>query len=61
MAEVGLLPFSRVAPQVATAILDRYRTPFSKHQFTPPQLLAVLCLMRYEGLDLPLVDAEFDR
>jgi len=25
-----------------------YRTRFSKHQFTPPQLLAILCLMRYE-------------
>ena len=48
MAEVGLLPFARVALEVATAILDRYRTPFSKHQFTQPQLLAILCLMRYE-------------
>lgn len=48
MAEVGLLPFARVALEVATAILARYRTPFSKHQFTQPQLLAVLCLMRYE-------------
>ncbi|HZP17684.1 MAG TPA: transposase [Terriglobales bacterium] len=48
MTEVGLLPFARVALEVATAILDRYRTPFSKHQFTQPQLLAVLCLMRYE-------------
>jgi IS5 family transposase len=25
-----------------------YRSPFSKRQFTQPQLLAVLCLMRYE-------------
>ena len=48
MAEVGLLPFARVALEVATAILPRYRTPYSKHQFTQPQLLAVLCLMRYE-------------
>jgi hypothetical protein len=48
MAEVGLLPFARVALQVATQVLPRYRTRFSKHQFTQPQLLAVLCLMRYE-------------
>ena len=48
MIEVGLLPCAQVALEVATAILERYRTPFSKHQFTQPQLLAVLCLMRYE-------------
>lgn len=48
MAEVGLLPFARVALQVATRVLPAYRSRFSKHQFTQPQLLAVLCLMRYE-------------
>src|SRR3989441_44700 len=48
MAEIGLLPFARVALQVATQVLPPYRTRFSKHQFTQPQLLAVLCLMRYE-------------
>src|SRR5271157_663952 len=48
MAEIGLLPFARVAWQVATRVLPPYRTRFSKHQFTQPQLLAVLCLMRYE-------------
>jgi hypothetical protein len=48
MAEVGLLPFARVALQVATKILPPYRTRCSKHQFTQPQLLAVLCLMRFE-------------
>src|SRR5260370_19006322 len=48
MAEVGLLPFARVALHVATRILPPYRTRFSKHQFTQPQLLAVLCLMRFE-------------
>ncbi len=48
MAEVGLLPFARVALQVATQVLPPYRTRFSKHQFTQPQLLAVLCLMRFE-------------
>ena len=48
MAEVGLLPFARTALQVSRAVLPRYRTRFSKHQFTQPQLLAILCLMRYE-------------
>jgi hypothetical protein len=45
MAEVGLLPFARVALQVATQVLPPYRTRFSKHPFTQPQLLAVLCLI----------------
>ena len=48
MAEVGLLPFARVALQVAPQVLPPYRTRFSKHEFNQPQLLAVLCLMRYE-------------
>ena len=48
MAEVGLLPFARIALQVSWAVLPRYRSRFSKHQFNQPQLLAVLCLMRYE-------------
>src|SRR5579871_3629384 len=48
MAEVGLLPFARIALQVSRAVLPRYRSRFSKHQFTQPQLLAILCLMRYE-------------
>ncbi|MGH9744225.1 MAG: transposase [Candidatus Acidiferrum sp.] len=48
MPEIGLLPFARVALEVAKAVLPTYRTRFSKHQFTQPQLLAILCLMRYE-------------
>ncbi len=48
MPEIGLLPFARVAMDVAMAILPTYRSRFSKHQFTQPQLLAILCLMRYE-------------
>src|ERR1700684_2857941 len=48
MAEVGLLPFARIALQVCRAVLPRARSRFSKHQFTQPQLLAILCLMRYE-------------
>jgi hypothetical protein len=48
MAEVGLLPFARIALQVSKAVLPRYRSRFSKHQFTQPQPQAILCLMRYE-------------
>ena len=48
MAEVGHVPFARVALEVSRAVLPRYRSRFSKHQFTQPQLLAILCLMRYE-------------
>lgn len=48
MAEIGLVPFARLALEVAGAVLPRYRTRFSKHQFTQPQLLALLCVMRYE-------------
>src|SRR5258706_9203414 len=48
MAEVGLLTFARTAGEVGRAVLPPYRTRFSKHQFTQPQLLAILCLMRYE-------------
>jgi len=31
MAEVGLLPFARVALQVAKRVLPPYRSRFSKH------------------------------
>lgn len=48
MAEVGLVRFAGVALEVAAAAIPRYRSKFSKHVFTQPQLLAVLCLMRYE-------------
>src|SRR5271167_839213 len=47
-AEIRLLPFARITLQVYRAVLPRYRSRFSKHQFTQPQLLAILCLMRYE-------------
>ena len=30
------------------AVLPRHRSRFSKRQFTQPQLLTILCLMRYE-------------
>lgn len=48
MAEVGLVPFARVAIAVAQQVVPAYRTKFSKHQFTQPQLLVILLLMRYE-------------
>ncbi len=48
MAEVGVVRFAQVAREVAEAALPRYRSPFSKHTFTQPTLLAILCLMRYE-------------
>ncbi len=45
MAEIGVVHFARVAQEV---VLPLYRSPFSKHTFTQPTLLAILCLMRYE-------------
>jgi hypothetical protein len=59
MAEVGLLPFARIAVQVCRAVLPRHRSRFSKHQFTQPQLLAILCLMRFE--DWTFREAEMRR
>lgn len=56
MAEVGLVRFARIALEIAEAVLPDYRSKFSKHTFTQPQLLAILCLMRYE--DWPLRKAE---
>ena len=52
MAEVGLVRFAKVAIEIAEAILPAYRSKFSKHTFTQPQLLALLCLMRYEDWTL---------
>ncbi|HVO60461.1 MAG TPA: hypothetical protein VMT53_05965 [Terriglobales bacterium] len=48
MPEVGLLRFGQVALDVAQAAVPRYHTVFSKHQFTQPQLLAIVRLIRYE-------------
>ena len=39
MAEVGILPFARIAVRVCRAVLPRHRSRFSKHQFTQSQLL----------------------
>ena len=48
MAEIGLVRFARLALEVSRSVLPAQRTKFSKRQFSQPQLLAVLCLMRYE-------------
>lgn len=48
MAEVGLVRFAVVCRTVAETVLPMYRHKFSKHVFTQPQLLTILCLMRYE-------------
>lgn len=48
MNEVGLVPFARVALEVAREVLPSYSHRFSPRRFTQPQLLAILCLMRYE-------------
>jgi IS5 family transposase len=48
MAEIGLVVFATYALQVSKAVMPVYRSRFSKHIFTQPQLLAILCLMRYE-------------
>ena len=48
MAEIGLVRFARLALEVSEAVLPRQRTKFSKRLYTQPQLLAVLCLMRFE-------------
>jgi hypothetical protein len=48
MAEVGLVRFAHVAHEVAEAVLPSYRSKYSKHLFTQPALLAILCPMRYE-------------
>jgi IS5 family transposase len=47
MAEVGLVRLAKTALKVAKAVLPERRSRFSKKQFTQPQLLALLCLMRF--------------
>src|ERR1044071_2960934 len=48
MAEIGLVEFANCALAIATKVLPLYRSKYSKHTFSQPQLLAILCLMRYE-------------
>jgi len=50
MAEIGLVRFARVAYEVSCSVLAAQRTRYrySKRVFSQPQLMAVLCLMRFE-------------
>jgi hypothetical protein len=48
MAEVGLVDFAKCALAIGKRVMPMYRSKYSKHTFTQPQLLAILCLMRYE-------------
>lgn len=48
MAEIDLVEFAKCALAIAKRVLPLYGSKYSKHTFTQPQLLAILCLMRYE-------------
>ncbi len=48
MAEVGLVLFARTALGVMQEVLPAYSGKFSKRTFTQPQLMTILCLMRFE-------------
>ena len=48
MAEVGPVGFAGLVCSMAETVLPAHRTPWSNRLFTQPQLLAILCLMRYE-------------
>jgi hypothetical protein len=48
MAEVGLVLFARTGLEVMNEVLPPYGSKFSKHTFTQPQLMTILCLMRFE-------------
>jgi hypothetical protein len=48
MAEIGLAEFAKYALVIAKKVMPLCRSKYSKHTFTQPQLLAILCLMRYE-------------
>ncbi len=50
MAEIGLVRFARVAMDVARAAVPAHRSKYSKRVFAQPQLLSILCLMRYEDI-----------
>ena len=56
MPRIGLVRFATVALDAARVVVQDYRAPRSKHVFTQPQLLAVLCLLRYD--DWTFRDAE---
>ncbi|HJY85316.1 MAG TPA: transposase [Candidatus Acidoferrales bacterium] len=51
-AERSVVQFARAALAAAHGVLHAYRTPFSRRQFTQPQLLAILCLKSQYGWSL---------
>ena len=48
MAEIGPVRFAQLTVEVGDAVSLTCRNKFSKRLFTQPELLAVLCPMRYE-------------
>lgn len=56
MAEIGLVPFARVALQVSQTVVPEYRTGRARRVFTQPQLRTILCLMRCEDRTLRETD-----
>ncbi len=48
MAEVGLVLFAKMVLEVMQEVLPTYCSKYSKHTFTQPQLMTILCLMRFE-------------
>ena len=48
MAAIGFVNFVQVALRVGQAVLPAYRSTCSQRRVQPPQLLAILCLMRDE-------------
>jgi hypothetical protein len=48
MAAIGFVQFATIALQVGQAALPAYRRKFAQHHYTPPPLLAILCLLRDE-------------
>ncbi len=48
MPEIGLVAFADVAIRISKRVLPAFASRFSKHTFTQPQLLAILCVMRFE-------------
>jgi hypothetical protein len=58
MPELGVVRFGQAALDVAQATVPHYRTMLSKHQFTQPQLVNILCHMRNE--EWTFREAEYD-
>jgi hypothetical protein len=48
MAEVGLSALCQDGARSDQEVLPAYSGKFSKHTFTQPQLMTILCLMRFE-------------